>query len=338
MSDDRRTTPPESTAEEPHATQEVDLRSIPTTQVRIVEPPVLATLTVVAGPSEMMHQRFPLRGRKSTIGRSPDCAIKLLDPGISRLHAILHYDGREFSIEHCSGTNSTYVNGIPVEGTQPMRVGDEIQFADRVRLRLDPRSQGEASRGSDSLASVMQARLELDDRIERQFLRIGTFLDVDVVDSFGMKATEASAERVVVSFERFRAFIGQEVVDHEGQILNSNGDEVMAFFPSPDTAVASARAIMQELDVFNRTENLLLRPFRVRQGAHQGRSAVDLRAGIAYSPVLDMAGHLQKDAPVGGLLVSADVYEALTNREGFTSAGVVAKTEVDAYVLHPSEG
>lgn len=329
-------------------TEQVDIRSIPTTQVRVAEPPLLAVLTVVAGPTDLAQDRFELRGRRTTIGRSPECAVNLLDPGVSRLHAILHYDGRVFSLEHKSGTNSTYVNGVPVEGVETLRVGDEIQLADRIRLRLDPRPE-EAPRerraaparpettGADSLASVMQARLDLEDRIERQFVRIGTFLDVDVVDSYGMKSTEASAERVIVSFERFRAFIGREVVGNEGQVLNSNGDEVMAFFASADAAVSAARSIMGRLGPFNRSENLLLRPFRVRQGAHQGRSAVDLRAGIAYSPVLDIAGHLQKAAPVGALLVSVEVYDALTNRDGFAKAGVVSKTEVDAYVLHPAE-
>jgi class 3 adenylate cyclase len=189
--------------------------------------------------------------------------------------------------------------------------------------------------GAGSLAQAMQARIELDQRIEQRFVRLGTFLDVDVVDSYGMKSEETRSERVVVSFERFRAFVGHEIVGQHGQVLNSNGDEVMAFFEKADDAVATARSLLTGLDVFNASQNLLPRPFRVRMGAHIGRSAVDLRAGIAYSPVLDIAGHLQKAAPVGGLMASVELFEALSDRDGFTKAGVVSKTSIEGYVFHP---
>ena len=42
----------------------------------------------------------------------------------------------------------------------------------------------------------------------------------------------------------------------------------------------------------------------MRQGIHSGHCLVDRRRGIAYSDVLDVAGHLQKHADTDGLLIS----------------------------------
>jgi hypothetical protein len=52
---------------------------------------------------------------------------------------------------------------------------------------------------------------------------------------------------------------------------------------------------------------------------------------VAYSPVLDAAGHLQKAAPVDGLLVSEETAEVLSSREGLVKAGVTAKNLTEAY-------
>jgi class 3 adenylate cyclase len=317
------------------STEQVNLGDSLTTQIRPIGTPILANLTVIAGPENLVEKRFPLRAAATSIGRGPECEIQIADPSVSRLHVTIEYNGRAFVLQHCSQTNATFVNGTHVPETALLSTGDEVQLADCVRMRFDSFAGSVQAPGAGSLAQAMQARVELDERIEQRFVRVGTFLDVDVVDSYGMKNDESRSDRVVVSFERFRSFVGQEVVGQRGQVLNSNGDEVMAFFEKPDDAVASARSILEGLDGFNGTENLLKRPFQVRLGAHVGRSAVDLRAGIAYSPVLDMAGHLQKAAPVGGLMASLDLYEALSDRRGFSNAGVVSKTEIEAYVLHP---
>jgi class 3 adenylate cyclase len=177
----------------------------------------------------------------------------------------------------------------------------------------------------------MEARVDLDERIEREFLRDGSFLDVDVVDSFGMKSAEPRSERVVVSFERFRAFVTRTVTQHRGDVLNCNGDEVMSFFEAADDSVAAGKAIVAGLARFNESENLLGRSFRIRAGIHTGRSAVDLASGIAYSPVVDASGHLQKAAPVDGLLISEETARELSSREGLVKVEVSGKNFAEAY-------
>jgi class 3 adenylate cyclase len=237
------------------------------------------------------------------------------------VHARLLRQAEELVLVHESRTNGTFVNGVNVTGRQALFDGDEIRLADRIVLRVDaPWLRAGAAAPAGSLRGAMEARVRLEERIEQEFVRRGSFLDVDVVDSYGMKAAEERVERVVVSFERFRAFLARAVEAHRGRILNCNGDEVAAFFETAEDGFAAARTLLEGLEAFNAVENLLGVPFRVRCGIHSGRSAVDLRHGIAYSAILDAAGHLQKTSPVNGVLLSAATVEQLRDRSGLSEA------------------
>jgi class 3 adenylate cyclase len=291
------------------------------------EAPSPGYLILVEGPSVLRGQRFPLLAGETSLGRTKECDVSLLEGSVSRFHATLRAEGSELLLVHRSQTNGTFVNGAPVEDQQRVFDGDQIQLADCVVLQLEAPSHRAplGAARARTLREAMEARVDLDEQIEREFLRDGSFLDVDVVDSFGMKSSEARSDRVVVSFERFRAYVERTVTAHRGDVLNCNGDEVMSFFRVADDSLAAARAIVAGLAGFNESENLLGRPFRVRAGIHTGRSAVDLASGIAYSPVLDAAGHLQKEAPIDGVLISEETAKELSSREGLEEAGPIPK-------------
>jgi class 3 adenylate cyclase len=87
---------------------------------------------------------------------------------------------------------------------------------------------------------------------------------------------------------------------------------------------------------WNKRENLLVREFRVCIGVHTGRSAVDLASGVAYSPVLDVAGHLQKNAPVGGVMISATTHAELGDEVAGLEPGTpLARENMPTWVLTP---
>lgn len=217
--------------------------------------------------------------------------------------------------------------------------GDLIQLADRVLMRFDPaeKEEAEAAAPEDpadhSLRAMMEEKILHDQQIEREFGFRGSFLDVDVVDSHGLKVRAQRPEHIVVSFERFRNFARRVVEEFGGHVLNSNGDELMCYFEQPIQAVRAASAIIARLEEFNGDENLLGHPFRVRQGIHTGQSLVDRERGYAYSAVLDTAGHLQKHAPENGVLVSRDTLDALPEDLPFEPAGEVGREAVPSFRL-----
>ena len=295
-------------------------------------------LVIVSGPGRVTGTRFPLLGDSVTLGRAQDCDLVLLDPGVSRHHAELVREGDQVVLVHRSETNPTLRNGAPVGARTVLEHGDEIGLADAVvvRIELESKRSLQSTQKKGGLRKVMEARVDLEQRLERDFVRDGTFLDVDIADSYGLKASETRAERVFVSFERFRGYLGARIEEHHGRVLNSNGDEIMAFFDRAADAVACARALLLGMRDWNARENLLEREFRVRIGVHTGRSAVDLASGVAYSPVLDVAGHLQKNAPVGGVLISALTHAELGDETAGLEPGTpLARENMPTWVLAP---
>ena len=316
-----------------------------------------AWLTVVRGLPGAEGQRFSLTGAKLSIGRSPDCDVVIRDKGVSRRHAELVWEGGSLVLKHLSATNATFVNGLPVETHETLHGGEDIQLADQVVLHLEieapaqtaadqtmvrprgpqPAVRPTSGRGDDadaaSLMERMEEKIRRDQELESEFGVSGSFLDVDVVDSHGLKAQASRAEYIIVSFERFREFARGIVEEFGGMLLNCNGDELMCFFESPHQAVKAASAIMHRLDEFNEKENLLGCPFRLRQGIHTGECLIDRQRGVAYSTVLDVAGHLQKHAEHNGLLVSENTRVALPEGLPFELAGKLEKEGIPTYRL-----
>lgn len=296
-----------SGASQPIAGAATELRPM---QVRVGE------LELVRGPLAQQGARFPIGLGTTRIGRGEDAEIQIAEPGVSRIHAELVVEGRGLVLYARSTTNPTIVNGFSILDRTALVDGDLIELADRVALRLSLLAFSRESRPEPSTERVsglvdgMARKLDLERSIE-SFRVSGTFLDVDVVASRAMKAPEAKAEHIVVSFERFREFVAELCREHGGRVLNSNGDELMCFFESAVAAVSAGCAILERLPRFNRERNLLAQPFRFRLGAHSGVSLVDLEAGIAYSEVLDLAGHIQKRAEPDTLLISQVTRDAL---------------------------
>jgi pSer/pThr/pTyr-binding forkhead associated (FHA) protein len=305
--------------------------------IRIPDVPgVWGHLAIVSGPAPVVGGRFPMLSDSVTLGRAKDCDLVLLDPGVSRRHAELVREGGRVVLLHRSATSPTLRNGAPVGERTVLEHGDLIQLADAVIVRLELAAPVPANPVKGGLRKVMEERVDLERRLERDFVRDGTFLDVDIADSYGLKASETRAERVFVSFERFRGYLGERIESNRGRVLNSNGDEIMAFFDRAGDAVGCARALLLGLAEWNASQNLLAREFRVRIGVHTGRSAVDLASGVAYSPVLDVAGHLQKNAPIGGVLISATTHAELgDDTDGLEPGTPLARENMPTWVLAP---
>ena len=301
------------------------------------------SLVVVRGLPELENKSFALKLETTMVGRSATCDVSVPEAGISRRHCRCEWEGGELVLFHLSETNSTCVNGVQVVEKQRLVDGDEILLADQVALRVElPGKRGARVQKEEpktlppksavpSLHQYMEEKIERDRMIEEEFSVTGSFVDIDVVGSFKMKAEADRPAHIIVSFERFRAYVESVIEEFDGQVLNSNGDELMCFFDSTYNAVRSASAILERLADFNERQNVLGSPFRFRIGVHTGHSLVDRQRGVAYSAVLDTAGHLQKEADVNGLLISADTLKALPEGLPFESAGTLEHDDIETF-------
>jgi hypothetical protein len=63
-----------------------------------------------------------------TLGRSRQCDIVLSDPNVSRQHAEIRPRGGRWALIDLGSTNGSLLNGRRVEGSEPIRSGDEIEL------------------------------------------------------------------------------------------------------------------------------------------------------------------------------------------------------------------
>jgi pSer/pThr/pTyr-binding forkhead associated (FHA) protein len=221
----RRVSPEPMEPEKNIAGEVTDIRPM---QVHIGE------LRIVRGVESVADTRFPIFSGTTRIGRSDEVEIQIPELGVSRFHAEISMQGRSLVLVQKSQTNATLINGFPLQDRVDLSHGDEIQLADLVVLSVhlasasrDPLDRPDES--GSALSARMEHKIDLDREIE-EFKIMGSFVDVDVVASRAMKGGGEKAEHIIVSFERFRAYVGGICEEWDGQILNSNGDELMCFF------------------------------------------------------------------------------------------------------------
>jgi hypothetical protein len=72
---------------------------------------------------------------RSRIGRSEESDVFLVDPSVSRTHAVVEVDGVEPIVRDLGSTNGTFVNGERIEA-RPIKDGDELMFGN-TRMRFE---------------------------------------------------------------------------------------------------------------------------------------------------------------------------------------------------------
>jgi hypothetical protein len=94
-----------------------------------------ATLTCVTGFDQ--GRTFPIPFDENFIGRADDASIRIRDRAVSRRHARLFRQKRDFVIEPLSSSmNGAYINGKLLKGCTTLKTGDVIEVGQTV-LRFD---------------------------------------------------------------------------------------------------------------------------------------------------------------------------------------------------------
>ena len=88
----------------------------------------MAYLTANNGPDA--GRRYDLKAPQSLVGRHPDCQVHVDVGAVSRQHAQILREGREFFIEDLKSRNGTFVNDKRVEGRLKLGHGDLLRVCD----------------------------------------------------------------------------------------------------------------------------------------------------------------------------------------------------------------
>jgi len=144
------------------------------------------------------------------------------------------------------------------------------------------------------------------------------FLSIDVVASTRMKEGERELA-VTVTFQAYMEMLSEIFERHSAWKEAWTPDGVMVCFLQPELAVAAAQSVLRRLRKFNRKENTLRTPISVRCGLNEGEVAIfeDSNLEQTVHRVIDIAGHMQKNAEPNTLWLSAEVHDLLGDKSGF---------------------
>jgi hypothetical protein len=81
-----------------------------------------------------MNGVYSIEGR-ARVGRSEESEVFLLDPSVSRTHAVVELDAGSPVVRDLDSTNGTFVNGERID-VRPLRNGDELTFGN-TRMRFE---------------------------------------------------------------------------------------------------------------------------------------------------------------------------------------------------------
>jgi adenylate cyclase len=144
------------------------------------------------------------------------------------------------------------------------------------------------------------------DQVKR---RLTTVLCADVHGY--SRLMEADETATLATLRRARAAIAGLVERHDGRIVNTWGDAVIAEFASVVEAVQCAVEIQQEISS-QQSEPAQADPMRFRIGVNLGDVMVD--GDDIYGDGVNIAARLQELAEPGGVVISRPVYDQVHNK------------------------
>lgn len=92
------------------------------------------TLTMLTGPTP--GAVYATEANPSFIGRDSDCAIRISDGALSRIHARITSKDHVFWLSDEGSTNGTFLNGVRLESAVQLKSGDRIQLGGETVLKV----------------------------------------------------------------------------------------------------------------------------------------------------------------------------------------------------------
>lgn len=174
--------------------------------------------------------------------------------------------------------------------------------------RVEERAANQRQLGRDDKAAITAEIVKTEWQLALQTTNV-CVLVVDVAKSSAMKS-QANPLEVEYSFREYQRYVKETCALFEGQVHSTAGDGAVVAFSNCLNAFEAARRLHTGLDNFNDCRNRLITPFRLRIGLHVGPVAGDL-GDVQFSEVIDIAAHVESNAPVGGIALTQPVAEQL---------------------------
>ncbi len=168
---------------------------------------------------------FPLQDF-NLIGRSQDATIRLLDTGVSRQHATIRRDGKQFWLADLGSANGSFINDVAVATARVLRHNDHLQFGATVFV-FDHEE-------SDITKELTGTRTQVINTVAMPVKSLKATLLVGDLKNFTSISAQLTAEEVAAMLREWYADC-EAILKPRGAIIDKFiGDGVFAYWPSAD--------------------------------------------------------------------------------------------------------
>ena len=218
----------------------------------------LATLLVIDGtPADVgRHVTVEL---EAVLGRD-EGSLRLRDSRCSRRHAAVTREGAGYVVRDVGSTNGTYLNGVLLEGAQPLKDGDWIMLGQTaVKFNIVDGAQADYLARVEDLVTKdeltgLPAKHTFDASLEEAMRAAGATgspLGALMMDMDGLKKiNDRHGHHVGANTISEVGMLIGRVVGDRGEACRFGGDEFSAFLPRTDLegALAVAEEIRREVE------------------------------------------------------------------------------------------
>ncbi len=181
-----------------------------------------------------------------------------------------------------------------------------------------------------AMAKIQRRYVRVERRLGAAKPRWCTFLAVGVVDAVDMKLG-ADPEKVTRSFNAYENML-KEAFQLTGAWKEAWTPEgVMVCYLDVRHALDAGQRVLKGLEGFNAQLNELPHPFRICCGLNEGEVVIfeDSKLQKVADHVIDVAGHMAKNARPNSLWLSSEVHDRLEEKSGFHPANA----QVDGFTV-----
>lgn len=180
---------------------------------------------------------------------------------------------------------------------------------DGKEIVVDAAAEKDAPAGNN-MERYLEERAKLDSMFEEKFHKFITVMFTDLKGSTTIAENEGDiVSRMIIKSQN--EILLPAVKENNGVFIKSIGDGSLSYFENALDAVRAAVRIQKEMDVLNMSKKFKF-PVLMRIGMHSGKCVVE--ENDIYGDVVNTASRFESSADGGGILLSEDTYNALSDK------------------------
>jgi len=272
----------------------------------------VAVLEVIDGPDGVKGNRVDHKGIPLVIGRAPSVDLVILDPKISKNHAIIEIRGKHYYLVDLDSKNGTLLNGERIlrpEGAQ-LKHGDDIHVGEaRLKFYLFENL-------ADAEIQAIQKRITLD--AIRKYSKRSAVLFCEIPD-FRELYTKYEVAEVDAIRDKFVATFRDLVHEGAPYYAEPRGELALACFETSAGAFEFAKTLIRRIERLNidmlRDPKAAIKKIDIRIGIEAGSLALALSEEGRIDKVVDKpmitSRVVCESARPGELLITEQAYKDL---------------------------